>query len=359
MSQVLYGERSWNPLARTVELTEEGLRRGGRNTPLHELNLAAMAEAFQRGHWLGGGGTERPLERLAVGPGLVPVTRLTGTTRPVKVRRAAEFARALGQLAVRHCGGPEQVAALAARARAEGVPLWIARRFAPGPAGPIAVAVDRNLVRVDVWGPDAPVVRIRAPYGFHRGDDDPAHGLRLRVGDDVAELRLMMKRRKSKRRVEVRLPDRSWELRRESATSSWLLRDERRVALLTRPRGRPRPEAGGVLLPLTPVRYESADPLDAVMAQAFAVAFGIGDTTGAARFRAERRGSVAREPIAADEWWDRPWFTNLGKGRDDNEPGGADGWGPDGGDGGDSGGGGGGGGDGGGGDGGGGGGGGD
>ncbi|MFD5714639.1 hypothetical protein ACFWHW_30435 [Streptomyces pharetrae] len=339
MSQVLYAERSWNPLARTVELTEGGLRRGGRNTPLHELNLAAMAEAFQRGHWLGGGGTERPLGHLAAGPGLVPVTRLTGTTKPMKVRRAAEFAQALGELAVRHCGGPEQVAALTDRARAEGVPLWIARRLAPGPAGPIAVAVDRNLVRVDVWGPDAPAVRIRAPYGFHRADGDPSHGLRLTVGDTAAELRLTMKRRKSKRRVEVRLPGCSWELRRENATSSWLLRDERRVALLARPRRRPEPEPGGVLLPLTPVRYETSDPLDAVMAQAFAVAFGLGDTTGAARFRAERRRARTGEPFAADEWWDRPWFSNLGKGRDDNEPGGADGWGADGGDGGDSGGG--------------------
>jgi len=339
VSQVLYGERSWNPLARTVELTGYGLRRGGRTTPLHELNLAAMAEAFQRGHWLGGGGTERPLERLAAGPGLVPVTRLTGTTKPMKVRRAAEFARALGELAVRHCGGPEQVTALAVRARAEGVPLWIARRFAPGPAGPIAVAVDRNLVRVDVWGPDAPVVRIRAPYGFHRGGDDPSRGLRVTVGDVAAELRFGMKRRKSKRRVTVRLPGQTWELRRESATSSWLLRDERRVALLTRPRGRPEPEPGSVLVPLTPVRYESPDPLDAVMAQAFAVAFGIGDTTGEARFRAERRRAGVGEPIASGERWDRPWFSNLGRGRDDNEPGGADGWGADGGDGGDSGGG--------------------
>ncbi|MFE6993519.1 hypothetical protein ACFVFN_36065, partial [Streptomyces pharetrae] len=144
---------------------------------------------------------------------------------------------------------------------------------------------------------------------------------------------------KSKRRVEVRLPGCSWELRRENATSSWLLRDERRVALLARPRRRPEPEPGGVLLPLTPVRYETSDPLDAVMAQAFAVAFGLGDTTGAARFRAERRRARTGEPFAADEWWDRPWFSNLGKGRDDNEPGGADGWGADGGDGGDSGGG--------------------
>ncbi|WP_406726278.1 hypothetical protein WJ438_18760 [Streptomyces sp. GD-15H] len=66
------------------------------------------------------------------------------------------------------------MATLADRARSEGVPLWIARRFAPGPAGPVAVAVDRRLIRVDVWGPHAPVVRIRAPYGFHRDTPEPS-----------------------------------------------------------------------------------------------------------------------------------------------------------------------------------------
>jgi hypothetical protein len=336
VSRVLYGERSWNPLARTVELTEDALRRGGRVTPPSELNLAAMAEAFLRGYWLGGGGTERPLGHLPDGPGIVPVTRATGTTRPLKVRRAAEFAHALGEWAVRHCGGPQGVAALADRARAEGVPLWIARRYAPGPAGPVTVAVDRNLVRVDVWGPDAPAVRIRAPFGFNRQGHEPSQGLRLTVGDVAAELSLVRKKRKSKRRVEVRLPGAHWELRRESARGSWLLRDERPVALLTRPRGRPVPEPGSVLLPLTPVRYESSDPLDAVMAQVFAVAFGLGDTTGAARFRAERRRRMnGGEPVAADVWWDRPWFSNLGTGSEDNEPGGADGWGADGGEGGD------------------------
>ncbi|MFD9090574.1 hypothetical protein ACFVZ0_27910 [Streptomyces prasinus] len=69
VSQVFYGERSRNPLARTVELTGDRLRRGGRTTPLSELNLGAMAEAFHRGFWLGGGGTERPLEWGAGGGG--------------------------------------------------------------------------------------------------------------------------------------------------------------------------------------------------------------------------------------------------------------------------------------------------
>ncbi|MFF2213913.1 hypothetical protein [Streptomyces antibioticus] len=337
MSQVLYSERSWNPLARTVELTEAGLRRGGRTTPLGELNLAAMAEAFLRGRWLGGGGAERPRERLANGPGVVPVTRVTGTAAPVRVRHAAEFADRLGELAVRQCGGPDQVAALAARARAEGVPLWMARRFAPGPAGPIAVCVDRRLVRVDVWGPHAPVVRIRAPHGFRLGSADPSQGLRLTVGDVTAQLALRKKLRKSRSSVEVRLPGQQWVLRRENAVSSWLLRDERRVALLTRPPRRPTPDPATVLLPLAPVRYEGSDPLDAVMAHVCAVAFGLGDTTGRARFRAPRHPVHDGEPIAVDADWDRPWFSNLGSGSEDNEPGGSDGWGSDGGDGGDGG----------------------
>ncbi|WP_192918268.1 hypothetical protein [Streptomyces spectabilis] len=337
MSQVLYGERSWNPLARTVELTEDGLRRGGRSTPLSELSLGAMAEAYLRGRWLGGGGAERPLERLAEGPGTVPVTRVTGTAVALKVRQAFAFACALGELAVGRCGGPDQVAALAAQARAEGVPLWMARRTATGPCGPVTVAVDRRLVRVDVWGPQMPVIRIRAPYGFSRDDPAPSKGLRLTVGDVPAELALKKKLRKSKSSVVVRLSGQEWTLRRENATSSWLLRDERRVALLARPARRPVLEPGAVLLPLAPVRYESADPLDAVMAQVFAVAFGLGDTTGLARFRSQRHRADGGEPIALDEDWERPWFSNLGTGRDDNEPGGGDGWGSDGGDGGDSG----------------------
>ncbi|WP_189785796.1 hypothetical protein [Streptomyces capitiformicae] len=333
MSQVRYGERSRNPLARTVELTEEHLRKGGRITPLSELNLGAMAEAFQRGYWVGGGGTERPLTRLPNGPGVVPVTRVTGTSTPVKVRQAAEFAHRLGELAVQRCGGPAQVAALAERARAEGVPLWIARRYAPGPAGPVTVAVDRRLVRVDVWGPHAPVVRIRAPHGFHRDAPEPSKGLTLTVGDVTAHLALTKRLRKSKSSVEVRLPGSHWVLRRESAKSSWLLRDERRVALLTRPFRHQVLDPGSVLLPLAPVHHESPDPLDAVMAHVFSVAFGIGDTTGLARFPSNRkRPSHESEPIALDEWWDRTWFSNLGNSSDDNEPGGSDGWGSDGGD---------------------------
>jgi uncharacterized membrane protein YgcG len=338
MSQVLYSERSWNPLARTVELTEDGLRVGGWTMPLSELNLGAMAEAFQRGCWLGGGGTERPLQLLAAGAGVVPVTTVTGTARPVRVRQAAQFARELGTMAVRQCGGPQQVTALAARAQAEGVPLWIARRHTPGPAGPVTVALDRRLGRVDVWGPGAPVVRIRAPHGFQPDAADPSKGVRLTIGDVPAQLSFKKKRRKSKSSVEVRLPDRHWVLRRESAFTSWLLCGERPVALLTCPPRRPVPTPGTLLRPLAEVPYESTDPLDAVMAHVFAVAFGLGDATGIARLRPERRPAMAGgEPFATDATWDRPWFSNLGSGGHDNEPGGGDGWGWDG-DGGDSGG---------------------
>ncbi|MFF6875567.1 hypothetical protein ACFY9S_09665 [Streptomyces sp. NPDC012474] len=335
MNQVLYGERSRNPLARTVRLTEVGLGRGGRTTPLDELNLAAMAEAFLRGCWLGGGGAERPLGMLPQGPGVVPVTRVTGTTTPLKARQAADFARALGELAVRRCGGPDHVADLAARAQAEGVPLWIARRHAHGPAGRVTVAVDRRSVRVDVWGTHAPAVRLRAPYGYRPDAADLANGLIMTVGDITARLELRKRMRKSKSSVEIRLPDRQWTLRRENGESSWLLRDDRHVALLTRPSRWPGPPPGSVLLPLADVRHESPDALDAVMAHAVAVSFGLGDTTGLARFRA-----VGSRRNTGDDIWERPWFSNLGRDRDDNEPGGGDGWGSDGGDGGDGGGGG-------------------
>ena len=334
MHHTLYSERSRNPFARTVQLTEDGLRKGGRTTPLHELNLAAMADAYLRGSWLGACGTERPLDHLPQGAGVVPVTRVTGTTTPWKVRQAADFARALGELAVRRCGGPEQVSALAGRARVEGVPLWMARRYAPGPAGPVAVVVDRRLVHVDVWGPQAPAVRLRAPHGFLGDRSAPGAGLVMTVGDTTARLDLQKKLRKSKSRVEIRLPDRQYTLRRENATSSWLERDGHRVALLTRPPRRPPPTTpDDVLLPLATVDLSGPDPLDAVMAHAVAVSFGLGDTTGLARFR--RTPRPAAEPLETP--WDRPWYTNLGFGSEDNEPGGSDGWGSDGGDAGDGG----------------------
>ncbi|MER8232680.1 hypothetical protein [Streptomyces sp. NPDC094049] len=339
MSGVLYGERSRNPFARTVELTGDRLRRGGTSTPLDVLNLGAMAEAYLRGRWLGGGGSERPLDRLPEGPGVVPVTRVTGTATAVKVRDAAAFARELGELAVRLSGGPAGVAALADRAAAEGVPLWMARRLAGGPAGPVTVAVDRRLVRVDVWGPHAPVVRMRAPYGFRPEAAEPSRGLRLTVGDVTAGLELHKRVRRSRSSVEVTLPGQRWSLRRGSATSSWLLRDEHHVALLSRPARRRAAWQDTVLLPLGPVRYESDDPQDAVMAQFFSVAFGLGDTTGLARFPARRRTRAGAEAVVTDSDWDCSWYSNLGTGGEDCEAGGGDGWGSDGGDAGNSGGG--------------------
>jgi hypothetical protein len=156
----------------------------------------------------------------------------------------------------------------------------------------------------------------------------------MTVGDTTARLVLQKKFRKSKSSVEIRLPDRHWTLRRENAESSWLLRDGRRAALLTRPSRWPGPPPGTVLLPLATVHHESPDPLDAVMAHAVAVSFGLGDTTGLARFRPRSGGE------SDTGTWELTWFSNLGTGCDDNERGGGDGWGSDGGEGGDGGGGG-------------------
>ncbi|MER7348258.1 hypothetical protein ABT390_22975 [Streptomyces aurantiacus] len=273
----------------------------------------------------------------------MPVTRVTGTTKPVRVRRAAEFAHRLGEMAVQQSGGPAQVATLAAQAEAEGVPLWMARRYAPGPAGAITVAVDRRLVRVDVWGPMAPVVRVRAPHGLHSADrTTPNRGLVLTVGTETASLTLTKVWRKTRSFVTARTSQHQWDLQRESSTSSRLLRDGQQVALLIRPPRRRRPVPGTVLLPLSDIRHDSHDPLDAVMAHAFAVTFGLGDTTGAHRFRTQptRRPTHEGEPVAVEIEWDSAWYSNLGWGGDDNESGGGDGWGSDGGDGGDGGGGG-------------------
>ncbi|MPY45399.1 hypothetical protein FNH04_37510, partial [Streptomyces phyllanthi] len=222
MSGAVYAEQSRNPLAGTVVLTEGGLRVGRRTTPPEELQMAAMADAYLRGQWLGGGGSERPLAHIPAGDGIVPVTRVTGSTKPVRVRRAAEFARALGDMAVRHAGGPAAVAALADRARAEGVPLWLARRVAMGPAGPVTVVVDRRTARVDVWSPSAPVVRIRAPYGVSADRRNPGRGLLLTVGETPAMTAVTFTMRKSRRSVIVEIPQRSWELTRADARSSRL-----------------------------------------------------------------------------------------------------------------------------------------
>ncbi|MFG2192908.1 hypothetical protein [Streptomyces sp. NPDC048639] len=320
MHGVLYAEESWNPLARTVELTEDRLRIGSRYTPLSELNLAAMAEAYLSRQWLGGGGALRALTALGSGTGIVPITRITGSTHPVRVRRAAEFAYVLGELAVRRVGGPGAVAALAEVARAEGVPLWIARRIAPGPgaAGTIAVAVDRRTARVDVWSASAPVVRVRAPYGVSPDRRIPDRGLVLTVGEVRAALVVTAERRRSRCAVTVGIPYRYWELRREGARASRLMCNGHPVALLARPR--PGAGRGMLLQPLADVWHQGADPLDAVMAHAVAAAFGLGDGTGAVRFRSRPL------PSRGESVWSDPWYSDLGSGAYDNSPGGGGEW---------------------------------
>ncbi|MEV6314795.1 hypothetical protein [Streptomyces sp. NPDC051776] len=318
MSGVLYTEQAWNPLARTVELTEERLRVGARDTPVSELNMAAMAEAYLSGQWLGGGGAVRPLAALAPGKGIVPVTRITGSTHPVTVRRAAEFAHVLGESAVRRVGGPGAVAALSEVALAEGVPLWIARRIAPGPAGTIAVAVDRRSARVDVWSASAPAVRLRAPYGVSPDRRIPDRGLVLTVGEVRAALVVTADRRRPRCAVTVDIPYRRWELRRENSRASRLMCNGHQVALLARPR--PGAGRGMLLQPLADAMHQGTDPLDAVMAHAVAAAFGLGDGTGTVRFRTRPL------PSRGESVWSDPWYTNLGSGACDNGPGGGGEW---------------------------------
>ncbi|MBC3981596.1 hypothetical protein H8N01_03170, partial [Streptomyces sp. AC536] len=326
MNDVSYAERSWVPLAVTVELNDRSLRVGGTRTPLSHLNMVAMADAFLRGQWLGGGGAERPLDGLPTGSGVVPVVRASGSVKPVKARRAREFADALGQMAVRVSGGAEAVATAAAQARGEGVPLWIARRQAPGPTGPITVTVDRRLVRADVWGADTPVVRLRGPYGMPYGTRDAASLLTVTVDERPASLAVRQSWRKSQRAVTLRTERGEWELRRYDHRGSELRRDGRLVARLTR--AEPARTRDQPLLPLAGVRYESADPLDAVLAQFFAIAFALGDGTGSIRFGTRRPAPDPGEPIT----WEQPWFTHIGGGSDDSGGGsGGDGWGDGGG----------------------------
>ncbi|WP_059010377.1 hypothetical protein [Streptomyces specialis] len=328
MSNVIYAEKSWNPLSVSVNLTDGELRVGTRRMPLAELNLPAMADAYLRGGWLGGGGSERPLSAIPAGAGTVPVIRATGAAKPVRVRRAAEFVRVLGDLAVRLSGGRDAVAQAAERAAHEGVPLWMARRVAHGPAGPVVVAVDRRLVRADVWTPGLPVARLRGPYGMPAGLTDVPPALVVTLGEMPAHITLVQNWRKSKRTVIVQAAQGRWELWRHDARASRLLRDGRPVALLRRPA--PTAGRGDVLLPLADVRHETGDPLDAVVAHFFAVVFGLGDATGTIRFGTRHRLPEPEEPRV----WEEPWFTGLGRGGDDSGPGGGgDGW-SDGGDGG-------------------------
>ncbi|RBM24238.1 hypothetical protein [Streptomyces sp. PT12] len=332
-----YEERTRNPLAGTVSLTDRELRSQRRTTRLTELNALATAEAYLRGRWVGSGGTERPLEAIPPGPGKVPVIRASGSGWPIRVRRAAEFARAYGALAVRLSGGEGAVREAAERAAREEVPLWIARRVADSPAGLVLVAVDRRLVRADVWpgSGSAPPLRLRGPEGIRASDlqvESPP--LTVLVGAGRAALTTERGWRKARRSVTVRTSWASWTLRRYNATSSVLERDGLQVALIARPRaGTRRP---GALLPLAALTHYHADPLDAVMAHFFAVVCAVGDGTGGIRF-----GVAKPLPGLDDEVWAEPWYTGVSWGSHDSGPGGGgDGWGGSGGDGGGDGGGG-------------------
>ncbi|MEV1009253.1 hypothetical protein [Streptomyces sp. NPDC049881] len=319
MSEVLYTEKSWVPFGAAVRLSDSELSVGMRRTPVAELNLPAIADAYLRGQWLGGGGTEVPFAALREGRSVVPVTRVTGASRPLQARRGQEFARALGELAVRACGGREAVRGYADQAAREGVPLWMARRVAPGPAGPVIVTVDRALMRADVWSPGVPALRLRGPRGLPLGRSDPAAGLTVTIGEQPAELLAAVPWRKSRRMIVVQSLHGRWELRWRDHRSSRLLRDYRQVAVLSWPdpvRGRP------VLRPLTNVVHQSADPLDAVVAHFFGVVCGLGDRIGHIRFGVRRE--TRSEP---DDWetWTEPWYSDVGGGRDDRPSGGGDG----------------------------------
>lgn len=334
--EYVYSETSRNPFAWLVRLDSTTLRVGLRRTPLHELNFPAMADAYLRGGWLGGGGSERPLAHLDAARGVVPVIRISGSSIPVKARRAADFARALGELAVRQSGGPEQVGRLASRARAEGVPLWIARRSAHSPHGPVTVAVDRRSVRVDVWAEGAPTIRIRSPLGISLDRKNPTRNLEIMVGDEPGTLTVDTGRVWRKGTVSIVSSHRHWELRPHGKRVSQLIRNGRPVALLKRPD----PPLGQVpVLPLADVEYGDTERVDDVVAHALAVAFGLGEATGTVRFGG---GADVVLDLGDPDLWGQPWFTGVGSGSQDSGAGaGGDGWG--GGDGGGDGGGGGGG----------------
>ncbi|WP_245997436.1 hypothetical protein [Streptomyces armeniacus] len=330
--EYLYTETSRNPFAWLVRLDDRNLRIGLRWIPLDELNFPAMADAYLRGGWLGGGGSERPLAHLGDARGIVPVTRISGSSMIVKPRRAADFARALGELAVLRSGGPEAVGRLASQARAVGVPLWIARRSAHGPHGPVTVAVDRRGVRVDVWAEGAPTVRIRAPQGVSLDRKNQTRNLEMTIGDEPAALTIDTSRLLSKNTVTVAAANRQWELRKHGRRGSQLVRDGQPVAVLKRP---DRPTGHVPLLPLADVEYGSTDLVDDVVAHALAVSFGLGESTGTVRFGGQ--GELVQ--LGDPDLWGQPWFTGVGTGSQDSGPGaGGDGWGGGDGGGGDSGG---------------------
>ncbi|AKH81379.1 hypothetical protein AA958_03360 [Streptomyces sp. CNQ-509] len=315
---VVYAERSWNPLAAKVRLTADGLSLArGSYVRAGDMNLMAMAEAYVRGKWLGGRGTERALARIRNGPGAVPLTRVTGSAQVIRVRQAAAFAGALGELAVELSGGPAEVAAAGRRAEEEGVPLWMARRSAAGPhGGMVTVALDRRLVRADVWAagvPGTPAVRLRGEAGLTteevRTRNPP---LTVTVAGRPAVLTVLDS---SARGLVARLRTArtQWELEGRDVESSRLLRGGRPVALLTRRRDFEVRYAA--VEPLRDVRYESGDPLDAVVAHFFGAVCGAGDENALIRL-----GTVepVRDPYGAggadgaQRGWDTPYSTDLG-----------------------------------------------
>lgn len=99
--------------------------------------------------------------------------------------------------------------------------------------------------------------------------------------------------------------------------SSRLLRDGRPVALLTR-RREWRVRYARVV-PLMDVRYESDDPMDAVVAHFFGVVCGAGDQNALIRFGTVHRvfdpyGNAGADDTGGVGWamWDAPWTTGLG-----------------------------------------------
>ncbi|WP_052847384.1 hypothetical protein [Streptomyces avicenniae] len=310
MTRFVYTEPGRNPLRRGVALDDAYLYAGGR-VPLGHLNLAAMADAFLRGQWLGGGGGVRPLDLPGAPPGNVPVTLVSGATRPLYPKDPREFAQRLGELAVHHSGGPHGVAAQAARAAAEGVPLWLARRVAASPAGPVTVTLDRALARADVWADGLPAARLRGPAGRPAERAGLAAGLALSLGTALASL-VPARARDGGGQVTVASAHGRWTLRHVDRRSSAVLRDGRPVAALTRPPRRSAARGSRPLLrPLVAVRHAGgAEPLDAVVAHLLAAVCGVGDATGSIRLGSHT--SLLGMPGG----WVASWFTDVATGKD-------------------------------------------
>ncbi|MEO3846954.1 hypothetical protein ABGB09_04755 [Streptomyces sp. B8F3] len=323
----VYAERAWNPLAAKVRLTADTLSVGrGRRVRVRDMHLMAMAEAYLRGKWLGGRGLERELARIGNGPGVVPLIHVTGSAHVIRVRQAAAFAGALGELAVELSGGPAEVAAAGRRAESEGVPLWMARRSAAGPhGGMVTVAVDRRLVRADVWAeeaPGTPAVRLRGKAGLTAEEVQMRNPpLTVTVAGRPAVLTVLDSSVRGWVAV-LRTEKVQWELEGRDVESSRLLRGRRPVALLTRrrpvallTRRRDWEVRYATVEPLMDVRYETADPLDAVVAHFFGAVCGAGDENALIRLGTVDRVLAPYGAGGADgerRGWDDPWSTDLG-----------------------------------------------